>query len=159
MAVNCRFAQSPLLFPLTFFSSKPTNQKNKNEQDVSIPIDNASGSHRGFGFVEFEEEADANAAALNMDAAEFFGRTLRVNQSQSKIGGGGNKRDAIWADGDAWNERGEAENAAAGGGGIGLDASAAFKRQVGGAETAREQPPSSVAAANDPMAAAEAALG
>ena len=52
-----------------------------------------------------------------MNDAEFFGRTLRVNQSQSRIGGGANKRDAVWADGDAWNERAEADNDAAAGGG------------------------------------------
>ena len=93
-----------------------------------------------------------------MNDAEFFGRTLRVNQSQSRIGGGANKRDAVWADGDAWNERAEADNYAAAGGGL-LDASAAFKRQEigGGAAAAREQP--AAAGASDPMAAAEAALG
>ena len=142
----------------------PAPNQSKTKQDVSIPIDNATGSHRGFGFVEFEEAADAAAAALNMDSAELFGRTLRVNQSQSRIGGGGNKREAVWADEDAWNERAEADN---------LDASAAFKRrEVGGGgggggaaaaeAAAREQqrPSSSVgAAAPDPMAAAEAALG
>ena len=145
-------------------SPPPAPNQSKTKQDVSIPIDNATGSHRGFGFVEFEEAADAAAAALNMDSAELFGRTLRVNQSQSRIGGGGNKREAVWADEDAWNERAEADN---------LDASAAFKRrEVGGGgggggaaaaeAAAREQqrPSSSVgAAAPDPMAAAEAALG
>jgi RNA recognition motif-containing protein len=156
-------------FLLLFFSHllllpPPAPNQSKTKQDVSIPIDNATGSHRGFGFVEFEEAADAAAAALNMDSAELFGRTLRVNQSQSRIGGGGNKREAVWADEDAWNERAEADN---------LDASAAFKRrEVGGGgggggaaaaeAAAREQqrPSSSVgAAAPDPMAAAEAALG
>ena len=157
-----------LLPPPLFLSPPPppppAPNQSKTKQDVSIPIDNATGSHRGFGFVEFEEAADAAAAALNMDSAELFGRTLRVNQSQSRIGGGGNKREAVWADEDAWNERAEADN---------LDASAAFKRrEVGGGgggggaaaaeAAAREQqrPSSSVgAAAPDPMAAAEAALG
>ena len=159
----------PLSWFLSPFSFSPpprtTNQPiqtQKKKQDVSIPIDNATGSHRGFGFVEFEEEGDAAAAALNMDAAEFFGRTLRVNQSQSRIGGG-SKRDAVWADGDAWNER-QAEADNDGGGGGLLGASGAFKRQeVGGgggaaAAAAREQP-AAAAAASDPMAAAEAALG
>ena len=142
------------------------NSTHPKKQDVSIPIDNATGAHRGFGFVEFEEENDAAAAALNMDAAEFFGRTLRVNQSQSRIGGA-NKRDAVWADGDAWNERAEAGDVSAAAG----DASGAFKRQeVGGgggggggggaaAAARRQQPSSASLAADDPMAAAEAALG
>ena len=96
-----------------------------------------------------------------MDAAELFGRTLRVNQSQSRIGGG-NKRESGWADGDAWNERAaeaDAEVDAAG---------TAFKRQEvvggggGGASgegeegAARERRKN--AKHDDPMAAAEAAL-
>jgi len=142
--------------PAPFSSPKPL----KLHQDVSIPIDNATGAHRGFGFVEFEEESDAAAASLNMEGAELFGRTLRVNQSQSRIGGGSgsNRRDAIWADGDAWNERAE----------TGDEGGAAFKRrEVGGGggsgaaaavreQQQQQQPPS---APEDPMAAAEAALG
>ena len=89
-------------------------------------------------------------------AAEFFGRTLRVNQSQSRAGGA-NKREAVWADGDAWNERVAEE------GGDVASAGGAFKRQeVGGgvAAAAREQPVAAAAGApSDPMAAAEAALG
>jgi len=89
-----------------------------------------------------------------MDAAEFFGRTLRVNQSQSRIGGA-NKREAVWADGDAWNER------VAEAGGDVASAGGAFKRQEvgGGAAAAREQPVAAGGAPSDPMAAAEAALG
>lgn len=160
LASPLAFSPRPSL-PLFFLSPFPfslpglTKTKKKKTQDVSIPIDNATGSHRGFGFVEFEEEADAAAAALNMDAAEFFGRTLRVNQSQSRVGGGANRREAVWADGDAWNER-------AGADGDAMDASAAFKRQEvggGGAAAAREQPATAAGAPSDPMAAAEAALG
>ena len=61
-------------------------------KDVTIPLENAAtmgGSgrggeeerqrHRGFGFVEYEERADAEAAMENMNDGELFGRTLRVN--------------------------------------------------------------------------------
>lgn len=41
-----------------------------------------SGLHRGFGFVEFDEEEDATEAAKNMDNSELYGRTLRVNNSR-----------------------------------------------------------------------------
>mmetsp|Transcript_35181 Transcript_35181/g.77011 ORF Transcript_35181/g.77011 Transcript_35181/m.77011 type:complete len:123 (-) Transcript_35181:95-463(-) len=46
---------------------------------VEIPSDNKTGKHRGFGFVEFAEEGDAQDAIDNMHESEFFGRTIRVN--------------------------------------------------------------------------------
>mmetsp|Transcript_33362 Transcript_33362/g.68893 ORF Transcript_33362/g.68893 Transcript_33362/m.68893 type:complete len:134 (-) Transcript_33362:2267-2668(-) len=47
--------------------------------DVSIPLDNQSGKHRGFGFVEFESAEDANEATFNMNNGELNGRVLNVN--------------------------------------------------------------------------------
>lgn len=35
-------------------------------KEVSLPIDHATGEHRGFGFVEFEAAEDAAAAMDNM---------------------------------------------------------------------------------------------
>ena len=47
--------------------------------DITIPLDFETEAHRGFAFVEFEDVADAAAARDNMDEAELFGRTLKVN--------------------------------------------------------------------------------
>ena len=47
--------------------------------DITIPLDFETEAHRGFAFVEFEDVADAAAAMDNMDEAELFGRTLKVN--------------------------------------------------------------------------------
>ncbi|KJE90249.1 peptidyl-prolyl cis-trans isomerase E [Capsaspora owczarzaki ATCC 30864] len=47
--------------------------------DVQMPMDYSTDKHRGFGFVEFEDAEDAAAAIDNMDEAELFGRTIRVN--------------------------------------------------------------------------------
>ena len=47
--------------------------------DITIPLDLETEAHRGFAFVEFEDVADAAAAMDNMDEAELFGRTLKVN--------------------------------------------------------------------------------
>ncbi|CAE8707708.1 unnamed protein product, partial [Polarella glacialis] len=66
---------------------------------VEIPVDMKTGKHRGFGFVEFMDVEDAEAAMDNMHHAELFGRTLRVNLARAptnKPGEGSNR--PIWAD-------------------------------------------------------------
>jgi len=65
-------------------------------KDVQLPLDR-EGKGRGFGFVEFEDEQDAEAAIGNMDGAELFGRGIRVNFAR---GGGGGR--AVWADAEKW---------------------------------------------------------
>jgi RNA recognition motif-containing protein len=37
--------------------------------DISVPLDHATGKHRGFAFVQFEEGADAEAALDNLNNA------------------------------------------------------------------------------------------
>jgi len=67
---------------------------------VSIPLDNETGKHRSFGFVEFELPEDAAAAIDNMNDSEIYGKTVRVNFARPpKI----NERSSrpIWAD-DEW---------------------------------------------------------
>lgn len=81
-------------------------------KDVSIPLDHASGKHRGFGFIEFEEKDDAADAIDNMHNAELYGRVLRVNYAQPmKIKGGdkGWASQPVWADADDWYEKQVAE--------------------------------------------------
>ena len=74
-------------------------------KDVSIPLDNATGKHRGFGFVEFEAVDDAADAIDNMHNGELYGRVMRVNYAQPmKIKGGdkGWSHQPVWADADDW---------------------------------------------------------
>jgi peptidyl-prolyl isomerase E (cyclophilin E) len=81
-------------------------------RDVNIPLDHATGKHRGFGFVEFEEKEDAAAAIENMHHAEINGRVLKVNYAQPmKIKGGdkGWSHQPVWADADRYMEEMEAE--------------------------------------------------
>lgn len=81
-------------------------------QDVNIPIDHATGQHRGFGFVEFEEKEDAAAAIDNMHNAEIYGRVLKVNYAQPmKIKGGdkGWSHQPVWADADEYLAEQQAE--------------------------------------------------
>lgn len=62
----------------------------------------AKRRHRGFGFVEFQEVADALDAVDNMHLNEINGKRLRVNLAQAKTGKSmlGTKR-AVWED-QAW---------------------------------------------------------
>jgi peptidyl-prolyl isomerase E (cyclophilin E) len=45
-------------------------------KESNIPLDNETGKHRGFGFVEFEERGDAADAIDNMHNAELCGRCV-----------------------------------------------------------------------------------
>ncbi|KAI7840541.1 hypothetical protein COHA_005696 [Chlorella ohadii] len=81
-------------------------------KEVSLPLDHATGQHRGFGFVEFEAAEDAADAIDNMHNSELYGRVLRVNYAQpNKIKGGdkGWATQAVWADADDWYEQQLAE--------------------------------------------------
>ena len=51
-----------------------------------VITDRESGRSRGFGFVELEDGAENAIEALN--GHDFKGRPLRVNEAQSKGGGG-----------------------------------------------------------------------
>jgi RNA recognition motif-containing protein len=60
-----------------------------------VIIDNSSGRSRGFGFVEFEDQAEGRAAIAAVHGKEFGGRSLVVNEARSQGGGfgGGRGRD------------------------------------------------------------------
>jgi RNA recognition motif-containing protein len=49
--------------------------------NCTILMDRMTGRSRGFGFISFEEETAAETAIKEMDGAEVFGRSLRVNAS------------------------------------------------------------------------------
>ncbi|MDQ5889612.1 MAG: hypothetical protein QG609_105 [Patescibacteria group bacterium] len=47
-----------------------------------IITDKFSGRSKGFGFVEFENDADADKAVSEMDGKDFGGRSLTVNEAR-----------------------------------------------------------------------------
>lgn len=69
--------------------------------DVSLPKNdkpNATESHRGFAYVEYEDVDDAKEAIDNMDQSEFFGRIISVSAAKvpkSAEEGLGSKK-AVW---------------------------------------------------------------
>merc|ERR1712154_53900 len=68
---------------------------------ISIPLDQSTKEHRGFGFIEFEDPEDAEHAIDNMDGSELYGRVLRVNISEkhgnSASGMNKDKYRSIWS--------------------------------------------------------------
>src|SRR5437016_12226534 len=57
-------------------------------KDVFLPTDRESGRPRGFAFVEFESDDDAQKAIQKFDGYELSGRALRVNAAQDRPRGG-----------------------------------------------------------------------
>ena len=59
--------------------------------EAKVVNDRDTGRSRGFGFVTFEDAADADKAIEEMNGASLDGRTLNVNEANDRgpRGGGG----------------------------------------------------------------------
>jgi len=53
-------------------------------QEATVIMDRTTGRSRGFGFVSFENAAEAAEAVKTMNGAELDGRTLKVNNAESR---------------------------------------------------------------------------
>lgn len=115
--------------------------------DVQLPVDVATGKHRGFGFVEFADESDAKDAIDNMHNSELFGRVLRVTLARPAKA----KSQAVWASADAWYQalRDGAEAELADEAAVGEDG-ADLGAAVGAAATAARAVPSAGSGAGAP---------
>ena len=60
--------------------------------DVKLISDRDTGRSKGFSFVTFETDADANNAVQNANGSEMMGRNLRVNLARDDRGGRGGQR-------------------------------------------------------------------
>ncbi|HEY6843363.1 MAG TPA: RNA-binding protein [Thermoanaerobaculia bacterium] len=58
-------------------------------KDVFLPTDRESGRPRGFAFVEFESDEDAQRAIEKFNGYELGGRPLRVNAAEDRPRGAG----------------------------------------------------------------------
>lgn len=52
--------------------------------DAVIITDRETGRSRGFGFVTFQNNDDAESAVKAMDGTELDGRTIRVNEAKER---------------------------------------------------------------------------
>lgn len=57
--------------------------------EAKVITDRETGRSRGFGFVTFADDNDAQTAMAEMNGTELDGRTLNVNEARDRRGGGG----------------------------------------------------------------------
>lgn len=58
-------------------------------EEAVVVKDRDTGRSRGFGFVRFQQESEADAAIDGMNEVEFDGRTIRVDKASERASGGG----------------------------------------------------------------------
>ncbi len=61
-------------------------------QSAEVIMDRSTGQSKGFGFVEMNSDAEAQAAITALDGQEQGGRALKVNEAkprEPRSGGGG----------------------------------------------------------------------
>ena len=52
---------------------------------ASVITDKMTGRSRGFGFVEMENDEEADAAIKTMDGSDYDGRPLTVNEARPRV--------------------------------------------------------------------------
>lgn len=53
-----------------------------NVVDVKVLMDKYTGKSKGFGFIEFENDADADKAIETLNGSDFGGRNIVVNEAR-----------------------------------------------------------------------------
>jgi RNA recognition motif-containing protein len=61
-------------------------------EEVTLVQDRETGRSRGFGFVTFVNDADADKALAEMNGKELEGRAIKVSEARPPGEGGGGRR-------------------------------------------------------------------
>jgi cold-inducible RNA-binding protein len=66
-------------------------------ESCQVITDRDTGRSKGFGFVEMNSKAEANAAKAKLDGQDLHGRALKVDEAKPKVdsrnnGDGGSRR-------------------------------------------------------------------
>jgi cold-inducible RNA-binding protein len=59
--------------------------------EARVITDRDTGRSRGFGFVTFAQDADAQTAISKMDGTNLDGKTIKVNEAQEKASRSGGR--------------------------------------------------------------------
>lgn len=73
---------------------------------ASVVLDRVNGQSRGFGFVEFSSQGDAEKAIQALDGSELDGRSINVSIARPREGGGGGGRGGNRGGGGGFDRRG-----------------------------------------------------
>ncbi|KAF2281298.1 RNA-binding domain-containing protein [Westerdykella ornata] len=60
-------------------------------EEAVVVKDRDTGRSRGFGFVRYAQESEADTAMQNMNNVEFDGRMIRVDKASDRGAGGGGR--------------------------------------------------------------------
>lgn len=68
-------------------------------EEAVVVKDRDTGRSRGFGFVRYAQESEADTAMQNMNNVEFDGRMIRVDKASDRSAGGGGGRGGSYGGG------------------------------------------------------------
>ncbi|KAI9730619.1 MAG: hypothetical protein M1818_008101 [Claussenomyces sp. TS43310] len=116
-------------------------------EEAVVVKDRDTGRSRGFGFVRYGQESEADAAIAAMNNIEFDGRTIRVDKASERGSGGGGGGGFSRGGGGGYGGRGGGgyggggygggrEGGYSGGGGYGGGQGAGYNGGGGGGELA-----------------------